>query len=434
MFGITRNRDFGIKLFNEWMVDVIGAIIPGFLCITVLFVSVVVPCLIYCKINDKVTISFALESGFWWVFLIVCLILAYVIGHVFYRADITRPDKLNVQARINKLVSELSKEKYDTAHIKKLLIQEIETLSLHSEKLIEDDYWKHHLPKLQKACIHVIRELLDSDKEIEYDWTKEDEWIEDVLTILFPEETKPDKQLYYNSLSSDAQDVINEYRKYFSIEDEYDLERKFLLAFYCILHNQMDIGCATAKRCEFPYTNYYKYLIKRNLTHLARYAQWFNVEDRSKNKINSLKIQIQIFANEAYALVNKNESHIRMSSSTWHISKVLLFVTAICSVVFLSLLVDSINNSSCRCCQEYITIKILAAVLPIGMFLFVLYIRKCITRYIHYQRMREIQYTLQIYSQTKDIIEFRQKYYATEGYYQTNQCCHNKTKQCSQNS
>ena len=37
--------------------------------------------------------------------------------------------------------------------------------------------------------------------------------------------------------------------------------------------------------------------------------------------------------------------------------------------------------------------------------------------------MREIQYTLQIYDQTKEIIEFRQKYYATEGYYKTNQCC-----------
>ena len=54
MFRTARNRDFGIKLFNEWMVDIIGAIIPGFLSITVLFISVVVPCLIYCKINDKV--------------------------------------------------------------------------------------------------------------------------------------------------------------------------------------------------------------------------------------------------------------------------------------------------------------------------------------------------------------------------------------------
>jgi hypothetical protein len=101
------------------------------------------------------------------------------------------------------------------------------------------------------------------------------------------------------------------------------------------------------------------------------------------------------------------------------------------TLVFLSLLIDSVNNLSCCYCHEYTTLKILAAVLPIGMFLFVLYIRKCITRYIHYQRMREIQYTLQIYSQTKNIIEFRQEYYATEGYYQTNQCCHNKTKECS---
>ena len=423
MFRTARNRDFGIKLFNEWMVDITGAIIPGFLSITVLFISVVIPSLIYCKINDKVAIPFISGSGFWWVFLIVCLILAYVIGHVFYRADITRPDKLNVQSRIKKMVSEFSKEEYDIAYIKKLLIQDIETLSSHSEKLRKDEYWQQHLSKLQKACEHVVLELKE-DKEIETDWTKqEDDWIEDVLTILFPEEINSFQRLAYSTLSTDAQDVINEYRKYFSVEDEYDLERKFFLVFYCILHNQMDIGCATAKRCEFPYTNYYKYLIKRNLTHLVKYARWFNVEDRSKNKINSLKIQIQIFANEAYALINKNESHMRMSSSTWHISKVLLFVTAISFVAFLLLLIDSIINLSCCCCQKYTTLRALAVVLPIGMFLFVLYIRKCITRYIHYQRMREIQYTLQIYDQTKEIIEFRQKYYATEGYYKTNQCC-----------
>lgn len=41
-----------------------------------------------------------------------------------------------------------------------------------------------------------------------------------------------------------------------------------------------------------------------------------------------------------------------------------------------------------------------------------LYIRYKIPRYIHYQRLREIQYTLQIYDQYIDIIEFRKKYRA----------------------
>ena len=40
------------------------------------------------------------------------------------------------------------------------------------------------------------------------------------------------------------------------------------------------------------------------------------------------------------------------------------------------------------------------------------YIIYKIPQYIHYQRLREIQYTLQIYDQYKDIIEFRKKYRA----------------------
>lgn len=46
---------------------------------------------------------------------------------------------------------------------------------------------------------------------------------------------------------------------------------------------------------------------------------------------------------------------------------------------------------------------------PFLMLLFVLYIKNRITKFIHYQRMREIQYTLQIYEQCEDIIKARQR-------------------------
>lgn len=181
-----------------------------------------------------------------------------------------------------------------------------------------------------------------------------------------------------------------------------------MLIFYCILHCQMDIGCATSGRCDFPYTNYYKYLLKRNMGELLEHVNWFTIEDRSKNRINSLKIKIKIFANEVYALINKNESHIRMSSSTWHITKVLLVVTGVSFFVFFAKAFIMIKDSGIWAnITQYI-----AFVLPLSMLLLVAYIRSSVVKYIHYQRMREIQYTLQIYHQFKSIIDFRQQLYS----------------------
>lgn len=98
-------------------------------------------------------------------------------------------------------------------------------------------------------------------------------------------------------------------------------------------------------------------------------------------------------------------------------------------IAFLLLLIKNVAEPTyCWCGKDDSTLYILAFLLPCCMFFFVLYIRRSITKYIHYQRMREIQYTLQIYDQTKEIIKFRQKYYATKGYYQANQCCPNKAK------
>lgn len=171
---------------------------------------------------------------------------------------------------------------------------------------------------------------------------------------------------------------------------------------------------------------------------LLKYVDWYTVEERTKNKVNSLKIKIQIFASEAYALINKNESHIRMSSSTWHISKLLIIIALMASVVtFIPLCVslrdnmDSTHENVTSTHEIILSQKedilsiqenngdpnnmmtipncTIAFVAPFLMLLFVLYIKNRITKFIHYQRMREIQYTLQIYEQCEDIIKTRER-------------------------
>lgn len=92
---------------------------------------------------------------------------------------------------------------------------------------------------------------------------------------------------------------------------------------YLILLMQNESGCATERRCDFPYMSYYKYLLKRRLYNLLQYADWATSSARTKNHINKYKIDLQVHVPNAYAVIIKNESHIRMASSSWHVAKVI---------------------------------------------------------------------------------------------------------------
>ena len=125
----VKNKDLGIKLLNELMVDIIGALIPGFLFIIVVFVSAVVPCLIYCESSETNQVTNVTNGGFWWVLLITCIIFSYVIGHICYRADIAVPDRLDVDIQIKKFIKEVKNKQYDRDTLKSLVLREIKILN-----------------------------------------------------------------------------------------------------------------------------------------------------------------------------------------------------------------------------------------------------------------------------------------------------------------
>lgn len=406
----SKKHDLGTKLLNELMVDIIGALIPGFLFIIVVFISVVLPLIIYYDGDNGFLKAIFKSGGFWWVLLIICVFFSYVVGHIFYRADISVPDKIDVRRQVKRFLKNvkesLKSSKCSDDEIEKykdLLRREIDILKGRLGKIIgeaksSNKDVKEHFKYLSEACVEALNELASNNGNLN---------ISKIQQVLFPEDIIKNGEF---ALSPNSENVIKEYKDYFdSIEQTCSKELLDLVICYCILHNQMDIGCATSDRGDFPYTNYYKYLLKRNMLKLLEHVDWYRMEERSKNKINSLKVKIQIFANEAYPLINKNESHIRMSSSTWHMSSLLFIVTiasSICFAVilFCNMFTDSSDN------LKYI--HYMAVILPLAMLLLVSYIRYNITHYIHYQRMREIQYTLQIYDQFKDIIDYRRNLYS----------------------
>ena len=135
-----RRNDMGVKLLNELMVDIIGAVIPGFLFIIVIFLSIVLPCVIYIETASNDVINFFSlfrSSGFWWVLFLVCIIFSYVIGHIFYRADISLPDKLDVDRQVKEFVEDAKKKEYNIEQIKTLLKREINVLKERLQRLYD---------------------------------------------------------------------------------------------------------------------------------------------------------------------------------------------------------------------------------------------------------------------------------------------------------
>lgn len=425
----SKYNDFGTKLMNELMVDIIGAVIPGLLFIIVVMLSIVLPCGIYFATPVIGDLANLLKGSGWWVMLIICIIFSYVIGQIFYRADITHPDSKDVMRQVTNFIKGFVKNKHDEEELLDLLKDNINTLLCRFNK---DRDLQIKFSTLYFACKEAILKDRDIDKKA-------------LFAVLFPEDFKVEKGTLIANISTESKEVYLTYERLIQCHgnDDYnDTDILFLTACYCILYCQMDLGCTTAKRCEFPYLNYYKYLLKRDLTDLLKYVDWHTVEGRTKNKINSLKIKIQIFASEAYALINKNESHVRMASSTWHISRILINITATTSLIAFFGLTFSFNertrhkqdgvvyqqDTSYSQQENYFSrmkymvaihesddltptmkSRFIAFISPFLMLLLVLYIKASITKFIHYQRMREIQYSLQIYEQCEGIIKARQR-------------------------
>lgn len=238
-----------------------------------------------------------------------------------------------------------------------------------------------------------------------------------VLSILFPKEGGCE----FEKFTPRSRAVLDHYEKKFGPlisgvlkTDETQLKRLLRLSVcYGILYFQNETGCDTEERCDFPYMNYYKYLLKRKETELLKYVDWDTPCSRTKNKINKYKIEIQMFASGVYSILNKNESHIRMAASSWHVAVAVEKVVA-CMIVLTLIpiaaklylyfsggapefndMIHSVvrffdpRSDMARLCVAF--------AFPCSVFIALGYIRRRVASFIHYQRLREIYYTLYTY-------------------------------------
>jgi len=435
----NKQNKSGFSFADDLMVDITGALFPGLMFIVILFISVVIPLMIY---DDSQIFTIKEISGSqWWVILIILLIVSYVVGYIFCRADVIEPDKKDIKRRIKEELNK-GRKKYR----KNLLYKEIETelreqiraflitlrnyeVKLTSAKETQKENNDVDIyGVLTKNCKKVVEEGIVLNRD----------YPSELLSILFPEEVRTisnksntdtaDNELSYRNLNNNIRQSLEEYREYIcstkhEVIDEPTLK---LIVCSCVLNIQSELGCLNTRNCTFPYVYYYKYLLKRNLTDYLGEVKWNNYNTRSKNIINDYKIEIQLFAPDAYALIRKNESHIRMSSSTWHMAQPLKWISGLMSIImFVALLLNynSYTPWSFGCCLGFHTLfygSFISFIVPFSMLVFLTYIQQRITLFIHYQRMREIFYTISIYDDYKDIIKDKKKVKSDQKNYNVN--------------
>lgn len=437
----------GIRLAQELMVDIMGALIPGVLFLFSIVVSGVFPILTFYglpfNLNQTSTKTTGLEfmqGWFWLVIFLTFLILAYTIGHIFYRSDIKIPDKKGLLKQrkefINNFCKELKNENFENSN-KKLfkyvlnkLIQEIKYLSEFPEDLCENKSktLERFFGMNTKDFENLIEELKAISDSSSPFLSSELKWKNKILKILFPH-SEQDIECSENTIIKEYTTIIEKKLKNFIKKNEKltknekqeltkneeqklikDKEQKLIkdvIILYCILDMQCECACATANRCNFPYINYYKYLLKRNEIDLLSEVSWYLPNARSKNKINRYKIFIQTHQPKTYFIITKNESHIRMAASSWYVANTLLPYTIILTILFLTPLIVNLifNKYNLSIFSEYSIYNsenassLIAFLFPLFIFFLLIIMKKKIVTFIHYQRLREIYHTLIIYKE-----------------------------------
>lgn len=408
-----------VKIAHELMVDILGGLIPGAMFLFSIILCIVFPIICYANPGNK--FGFLMKDGdwFWIVAFLSFLILSYVIGHIFYRADIKVPDRVDIRREQKKkllgfidrmptgIADKDSEEgilfrRLRVGYAASLLLSEVRPLAEALEECREETprntpYNAEYLEcckKVEKYLRNLTRnpEQFFPDINDSVDVLEERaDFRENILCILFPEAIKKIKDKSYieepiedpseiskppigsrhiytwiakwmfpelSRLPFKSRSVIVDAVKVVPLVHDFRFKAKWmaakiflfkqrlnrinkgswierviikeveefepfnlLMVSYLVLHMQNESGCATEKRCNFPYMSYYKYLLKRRQYKLLKYAVWNSSPERTKNQINNYKIELQLYVPNAYSIISKNESHIRMASSTWHVAK-----------------------------------------------------------------------------------------------------------------
>lgn len=154
-----------------------------------------------------------------------------------------------------------------------------------------------------------------------------------------------------------------------------------------------EYACEDEADVKFPYPYLADYLEQRGLRHLMWFVLWRekgNKALRTKNYINVLKIRLGYYRPGQCISIARNEAHIRLISSTWHLCRGLILVSAV-GLTFALIRVMVLQGSMLTRIEE--TLALLAQ--PVLVLAAAGYIRWKTEKPLHYMRLREIIFVLE---------------------------------------
>jgi len=413
-----------IKTINEFLIDLIGVLVPGSIFLFSTIISIIIPIIMIYYRNMTLQIaatsttldvhyatkwdllaSNVFNGWFWLVVFFLFLILSYALGNIFYRLDIKDVDKLSFKWQRktlykNKIRPFIDKNKW--CRFKKIKDDRLEGFIKEYFELLFY-HWKEH------------RKYLGIEKQ---NWMKQYEKFKgekkEIIRIL-----NAIAFLLYDKNYSDALNLVKKMvsnkslstvptkkenliiaKKFLSrfIKPENEKNSEFLaIGWYFLFYLRSEVACDNEEDCQFPYEHYDTYLLKRGELNLVEHTTWCKDKDsRTKNALNSIKLKIQLKSKEAYNILVKNEAHIRMASSSHRVVK-LVWKIALCAIFISSGLLFPFEKFS----YELIKCAIVISFMPISTLIVNIFIQQSVTKFLHYQRLREIFFVIQVYDELK---------------------------------
>lgn len=160
---------------------------------------------------------------------------------------------------------------------------------------------------------------------------------------------------------------------------------------------RQSFGCVTHEDCQFPYRHLYDYLKVRGHDHLLNLVTWNNDGGkRSKTYINMLKVRLQFYFPGKFRRVIRNEAHVRLATSTWYAGRALFYVCGLALVISASSIGYSVARQQFPSVEDTFGWYAAAFIAPSMVWFLGWYCRRATEHFIHYQRLREAFYVLEL--------------------------------------
>lgn len=158
-----------------------------------------------------------------------------------------------------------------------------------------------------------------------------------------------------------------------------------------------NLACIKPDDCEFPYPYLAEYLIERDHKHLVDLVRWKDEKGfRSKTFINRLKIRLQFHHPDKCRQIIRNEAHVRLATSSWYVGRALWkFSLTGLIILFVALLISTARGFF-QNFWEPIDWIMPFLVPPVVVLVFAKYCQTTIKKFIHYQRLREAFFVLEL--------------------------------------